>query len=136
MATSAKSTRSGPRILVADDSTPMRKGIRALLETQDDWRVDAEAADGAEAVAKFEKNRFDAVVLDFQMPNMDGLEAARRINALSPETPILMVTLHDTQALVQQARKAGVRGLCGKADIACLVEGMTAILANKPYFKL
>jgi DNA-binding NarL/FixJ family response regulator len=132
---SAQPRSRGARILVVDDSAVMRRALRNLLETQDDWRVCDEASDGGEAVAKFDEKKFDVVVLDFQMPGMNGLEAAKQITSLSPSTPILMVTLHHSPQLAEEARKVGIRGLCPKADIGCVVEGVTTILDNKPYFK-
>jgi DNA-binding NarL/FixJ family response regulator len=70
----------------------MRHTLRNLLESQNDWRVCDEASNGDEAVAKFDKEKFDVVVLDFQMPGMNGLDAAKQITLRSPFTPILMVT--------------------------------------------
>ncbi|HEY4781688.1 MAG TPA: response regulator, partial [Chthoniobacterales bacterium] len=78
------------RILVVDDNPAVRRSLRGALEQQDDWRVCDEAGDGEEAVERFRKVRPDVIVLDFQMPEMYGLEAARIISRLSPETPILM----------------------------------------------
>ena len=118
-----------------DDNATVRRTLRALLEAQDDWRVCDEAADGQEAVAKFDKEKFNVIVLDFQMPNMNGLDAAKEITAQSPNTPILMVTLHSSPQLASEARKAGIRGLCPKSDIDCVVEGVTTVLGNKSYFK-
>jgi DNA-binding NarL/FixJ family response regulator len=123
------------RILVVDDNAVMRRTLRNLLETQDDWKVCAEASDGREAVAKFDKEQFDVIVLDFQMPGMNGLDAAKQITSRSPSTPILMVTLHHSPQLAEEARKVGIRGICPKADIGCVVEGITTILDNKSYFK-
>jgi two-component system chemotaxis response regulator CheB len=91
---SAQSRSHGARILVVDDNAVMRRTLRNLLESQDDWRVCDEASDGWEAVAKFDKEKFDVIVLDFQMPGMNGLDAAKQITSRSPSTPILMVTLH------------------------------------------
>ncbi len=125
----------GPRILVVDDNAFMRRTLRSLLESQDHWQVCDEASDGREAVAKFDKEKFDVIVLDFQMPVMNGLDAARQITSRSPTTPILMVTMHDSSQLAEEARKVGIRGMCPKADIGCVVEGVTAILDNKSYFK-
>ena len=113
----------------------MRRTLKNLLERQDHWKVCAEASDGQEAVAKFDKDKFDVIVLDFQMPRMNGLEAAKEITSRSPSTPILMVTLHHSPQLAEEARKNGIRGLCAKADIDCVVEGVTTILDNKSYFK-
>ncbi|HEY4904321.1 MAG TPA: response regulator transcription factor [Candidatus Sulfotelmatobacter sp.] len=123
------------RIMVVDDSDLMRRSLRTLLEGQDHWKVCDEASNGQEAVTKFSHEKFDLVVLDFQMPVMDGLEAARQITGQSPGMPILMVTMHASPQLAQEARRAGIRGVCGKADIKCVVEGIEAILQDKPYFQ-
>jgi DNA-binding NarL/FixJ family response regulator len=87
------------------------------------------------AVTKFSHQKFDIVVLDFQMPVMDGLEAARQITGRSPGTPILMVTMHTSSHLAQEARKVGIGGLCGKSDIRCVVDGIDALLQGKRYFQ-
>jgi CheY-like chemotaxis protein len=123
------------RILVVDDNAAMRLAMRKLLEMQHDWKVCDEASDGGEAIAKFDKEKFDVIVLDFQMPGMNGLDAARQIASRSPDTPILMVTLHHSPQLAEEARKIGIRGICTKADIGSVVEGVKTLLDNKPYFK-
>ncbi len=123
------------RILVVDDSALMRRSLRTVLEAQDNWKVCDEAADGREAVAKFNDKKFDVIVLDFQMPGMDGLEAAKQITRRSANTPILMVTMHASPQLAVEAQKAGIRGICPKADIKCVIEGVAAVLENKPYFQ-
>ena len=82
------------RILVADDNPTARRFLRGVLEQQEGWQVSDEARNGQEAVERFRKNRHDLVVVDFQMPEMNGLDAARVISGISPGTPILMVTLH------------------------------------------
>ena len=122
------------RILVVDDSDLMRRSLRTLLEGRDHWKVCDEASNGQDAVTKFSHEKFDVVLLDFQMPVMDGLEAARQIKVHSPDTPILMVPMHASPQLAEEARKAGIRGVCGKADIKCVVEGIEALLLKKPYF--
>ncbi len=123
------------RILIVDDNALMRRSLRTLLESHDHWKVCGEAADGREAVAKFDKSKFDVIVLDFQMPGMNGLDTARQISSTSPGTPILMVTLHHSAQLAAEARKVGIRGICPKSDIECVVEGVTTVLKNRPYFK-
>jgi DNA-binding NarL/FixJ family response regulator len=123
------------RILVVDDSELMRRSLRTLLEGQDHRKVCDEASNGQEAVTKFSYQKFDIVVLDFQMPVMDGLEAARQITVRSPDTPILMVSMHASPQLAEEAQKAGIRGVCGKADIKCVVEGIEALLLKKSYFR-
>jgi DNA-binding NarL/FixJ family response regulator len=113
----------------------MRRSLRSLLESQERWKVCEEASDGGEALAKFDKDKFDVIVLDFQMPRMNGLDAAKQIATHSPDTPILMVTLHNSPQLAEQARKVGIRGICAKSDIDCVVEGVTTVLEHKLYFK-
>jgi DNA-binding NarL/FixJ family response regulator len=125
----------GTRLLLVDDSAEMRRILRRLLQTQEHWIVSEEASDGAEAVAKFEEDKFDAIVLDFQMPGMNGLEAARHITQRSPHTPILMVTLHNSSQLAEQARRVGVRGICSKTELECLVEGVAAVMQDKTFFR-
>lgn len=121
--------------MVVDDSDLMRRSLRNLLEGQNHWKVCDEASNGQEAVTKFSHEKFDLVVLDFQMPVMNGLEAARQITGQCPGTPILMLTMHASPQLAQEARKVGIRGVCGKADIKCVVEGIETILQHKSYFQ-
>jgi DNA-binding NarL/FixJ family response regulator len=125
----------GSRIFVVDDSALMRRSLRKLLESQDNWQVCDEAKNGQEAIAKFEKEKFDVVVLDFQMPGLNGLDAAKKIILSSPSTPILMVTMHASSQLAEEAQKIGIRGLCSKSDIQCVLEGVATLLDNKYYFK-
>jgi DNA-binding NarL/FixJ family response regulator len=122
------------RILVVDDNPSVRRYLRGVLEQQDDWQVCDEARNGQEAVERFRQVRPDLVVLDFQMPEMNGLDAARIITQLSPETPILMVTLYLSKQLSEEARKAGVRGTCAKTDIGCVVDAVGALLREETYF--
>lgn len=113
----------------------MRRTLRTLHEAQDDWKVCDEASDGLEAVAKFEKEKFDVIVLDFQMPRMNGLDAAKQITSRSASTAILMVTLHHSPQPAEEARKVGIRAICPKSDIECVVEGVTTNLDSKSYFR-
>jgi len=122
------------RILVADDSPRMRRCLRTLLDQHADWLVCDEASNGKEAVERFQKAKPDLIVIDFQMPEMNGLDAARRIVNLSPQTPILMVTIHLTKQLAEEARKVGIQGTCAKTDIDCLVDAVGALLRHETYF--
>jgi DNA-binding NarL/FixJ family response regulator len=122
------------RILVADDNPAVRRYLRGVLEQQDDWRVCDEASDGADALRRFQRGHHDVIVLDFQMPETNGLEVAKQINKLSPNTPILMVTLYLSKQLAVEARKAGIRGACAKTDISSVVEAVGALLREETYF--
>src|ERR1700686_5888197 len=105
------------RILVAADHLVVRHYLRGLLEQQTTWRVCDEARTGGEALERVRNNRPDMILLDFQMPDLNGLDGARQISHLFPEIPILMVTIHLSRQLADEARKAGIRGACAKSDV-------------------
>jgi len=104
------------------------------LEQQDSWKVCGEAADGREAIETAQKAIPDVIVLDFQMPIMNGLDAAKEIRRRLPKIPILMVTLHMSPQLEDQARRIGIRGACDKGNINCVVEGIDALLHHGTYY--
>ncbi len=122
------------RILVVDDSPSVRRYLRGVLEQHCNWRVCDEARNGQEAVDRFSTIRPDLIVLDFQMPKMNGLDAARIIAQVSPKTPILIVTLYLSKQLSDEARKAGARGACAKADTSSVVDAVGALLREETYF--
>ena len=122
------------RILVVDDNPSVRRYLRGVLEQQDTWQVCDEARNGQEAVDRFQDIRPDVIVLDFQMPEMNGLDAARIITKLSPGMPILLVTLYLSKQLSEEARKGGARGACAKTDISSVVDGVGALLREETYF--
>lgn len=122
------------RILVADDSQLMRRCLRTLLEQQDQWTVCGEASNGQEAIERAQQAAPDIIVLDFQLPKMNGLDVAREIRKMWPEIPILMVTLHMSPQLEDQAKKIGIRGACDKGNINCVVEGVDALLHRGTYY--
>lgn len=123
------------RILVVDDSQTMRQSLRHLLERHPHWTVCGEASDGREAVKKAEQVGPDVIVLDFQMPEMNGLDAARSITRRLPRVPILMVSIHMSPQLADEARKVGIRGVCAKSDVFCVVEAVETLLNNGTYFQ-
>jgi DNA-binding NarL/FixJ family response regulator len=122
------------RILVADDNPAVRHYLRGLLEQQSTWQVCDEARTGTEALQRVEKNPPDMILLDFQMPDLNGLEVARQIAKLFPEIPILMVTIHLSKQLAEEARRAGIRGACSKSDVGSIVEAVDALLHSGTYF--
>ena len=122
------------RILLADDSPAIRRCLRGLLDRHSDWQVCDEASNGKEAVERFQRAKPDLIVIDFQMPEMNGLDAARHIVDLSPGTPILMVTIHLSKQLSEEARKVGIQGACTKGDIHCVVDAVRALLRHETYF--
>lgn len=122
------------RILVVDDSFLVRRHLRAVLEQQNNWKVCDEARDGQEAVDRFQKIRPDVILLDFQMPGMNGLQAARIITHLSLETRVLIVSLYLSRQLCNEARKAGARGACAKTDVSSVIHAVGALLREETYF--
>ena len=122
------------RILVVDDNPSVRHYLRAVLEQQTEWRVCGEARNGAEALQKVIEAPPDLILLDYQMPDLNGVDVARRIYELFPKIPILMVTLHLSKQLAEAARLAGVRGACAKQDIGSVVEAVEVLLREQTYF--
>lgn len=122
------------RILVVDDNPAVRHYLRALLEQQSTWQVCDEARTGGEAIQRVIKNPPDVIVLDFQMPDLNGLDVARQISGLFPEIPILMVTIHLSKQLAEEARRVGIRGACAKTDVGSIVEAVDALLHERTYF--
>lgn len=125
------------RILVADDHETVRKGVCAILSARKDIEVCAEAANGEEAVQKAKELKPDVVIMDFSMPLMDGLSAAKEILRMFPEMPILMFSMHKMEALTEAAKNAGVRGFVTKGESAQnLLQAVDSVLRNEPFFVL
>jgi DNA-binding NarL/FixJ family response regulator len=122
------------RILLVDDNPSVRHYLRAILELQATWRVCGEARNGAEALHKVLESPPDVILLDYQMPDLNGVDVARQICELFPKIPILMVTLHLSRQLADAARLAGVRGACAKQDIGSIVEAVEVVLRHETYF--
>jgi DNA-binding NarL/FixJ family response regulator len=125
----------GVRLLLADDHEIVRRGLRALLEAEPGWEVVAEAADGRDAVEKTKELKPDIAILDISMPTLNGLEAARQIVASGSQTKVLILTVHDSDPLIQQVLEAGARGYLLKSDAGRdLVAGVEALRRNKTFF--
>lgn len=103
-------------ILIVDDNAPIRRMIRLYIEQIADWKVCGEAENGKVAVERVQQLHPDVVILDLQMPVMDGLEAARKITRIFPAPTVLMLTLHDSQQLIEEAHAAGVRDVLSKSE--------------------
>jgi CheY-like chemotaxis protein len=122
------------RILIADDNAIIRGGLLRLLQSHEDWEVCGEARDGQEAVDKSRELDPDVVVLDFLMPGLNGIEAAKEISGMRPDTPILMWTMYLTTELCETARRAGVRGILAKGDVGELFSGVETLLGGGTFF--
>lgn len=123
------------RILVADDSETVCNAISALLRASaSEWQVCAVADDGEAAVQKAAALKPDLVLLDFVMPQRDGLSAARSIRAFLPQTPIIFYTMFATPYLEYEAKEAGAHAVVQKPNGAGLVAAIRAALAGNPPF--
>jgi DNA-binding NarL/FixJ family response regulator len=122
-------------VLIADDHAVVRAGLRALIESRPRWKVCAEAVNGRDAVEKASKHKPHIAILDIGMPLLNGVEAARQIRKSSPATEILILTMHESDDLVQQVVEAGARGyiLKDEAD-RVLLDALQALSDHKPYF--
>lgn len=123
------------RILLADDHTLMRRGLRALLERQNGFAVVAEAADGREAVEIAAAVNPDVAVIDIGMPNLNGIEAARRITEKRPETAVVILSMHADESYVLRALKSGARGyLLKDSPEEDLIHAIRAVHNGKAFF--
>jgi len=122
------------RIVIAEDHTIIREGLRSLLSADPDFEVVGEAENGAEAVRCVEKLRPALILVDISMPRMDGLEAIRRIRGYSPETKILVLTVHKNEEYILAAFQAGADGYALKyVTHAELVSAIRTVLRGEPY---
>jgi DNA-binding NarL/FixJ family response regulator len=110
-----------PRILLADDHPGVRRCVRRALEAEG-WEVCGEAATGNEAVAMTVAVRPDIVLLDLSMPELNGLEAARKIHERFPQIATFILTMHDAAVFIPEVRAAGVRACVLKTDMHLLID--------------
>jgi DNA-binding NarL/FixJ family response regulator len=123
------------RILVADDHDVMRIGIRELLGTREGWEICAEARDGREALAKTGELKPDIVILDVNMPELNGIEAARRIRKKFVNTEVLIISFDYSDYLIRQIIDAGARGFVVKGDSERdLIAAVEALSNHRPFF--
>ena len=123
------------RLLLGDDHTVLRHGLRKILEDRRDWRVVAEAGNGRDAVREALALNPDVAVLDIGMPLLSGIEATRQILRRAPSVRVLILSMHSDQAYVTQAVQAGARGYLLKESAGAeLIEAIVAVAAGKTYF--
>lgn len=125
----------GIRILVADDNAQFRAGLRALLDATPETELAGEAATGHEAVHLADQLQPDVVLMDIQMPDLDGIEATRRITAGSPHIGVLMLTMSDDDDSVFQAMRAGARGYLLKGALrAEILRAINSVYSGEAIF--
>ena len=135
MTDAVKSITGVVRILLADDHTVMRAGLRLLLERHENFEVVGEAADGREAVEIAAEQKPAVVVMDVAMPHLNGVEAARQILSRNADTAIVMLSMHSDESYVLRSLKAGARAYLLKDSAeADLIAAIEAIIEGKSFF--
>ena len=123
------------RILLADDHTILRKGLRLLLERESDFGVVAEAGNGREAIDAVSQHAPDVAIMDIAMPTLNGIEATKRISAEHPKTAVIILSVHSDEAYILRALKAGARGYLLKDSAEHdLIQAVRVVAAGKAYF--
>jgi DNA-binding NarL/FixJ family response regulator len=123
------------RIMIADDHQLIRRGLRDLLTVQSGWQVIGEACNGVDAVKMAVNLRPDIAILDFSMPELNGLEAAAQIAEKAPETGVVVLTMHDSEQVIRKILQVGARGLVLKSDAdRDLLEAVEAVSEHRHFF--
>src|SRR6516225_10973851 len=123
------------RLLLADDHEVVRAGLRHILQARPDWEVVAEAADGKEAVRKAIETNPDVAIVDYSLPLMNGIEVTHQIRSRLETTEILILTMHDTDIVIEQLLTAGAYGYLLKSDASkSLMEAVESVANHEPYF--
>ena len=133
-ASSSDTTAARARVLVVDDHSLLRTGVANIINLEPDLTVVAEAANGRDAVAAFDAHRPDVVLMDLRMPEMEGVEAVRRIRELDPQARVIVLTTYDADEDIARALQAGAKAYILK-DIAAaaLVACVRDVLNGKTY---
>jgi len=122
-------------ILIADDHDVVRRGLRMLLEMRPQWRVVAEACDGKGAITGAFRFKPDVAIIDYGLPRLNGIEAARQIRHHLPDTEILIFTMHNSDDILLHALEAGARGFLLKSDADdYVIAAVQALSQHKPFF--
>jgi DNA-binding NarL/FixJ family response regulator len=123
------------RCLLVDDHESVRMGVTAILSSRANIEVCGEAANGEEAVEKARELKPDFIIMDVNMPVLDGIHSAKEIRAFLPDVPILFFSMHDGVYLVHEAKMAGGQGFVNKSDArATLLDAVDALLKKQTYF--
>lgn len=125
------------KILIADDHTIMREGLKRILEGVDDIQVVAEAVDGFDTLAKARLGNFDVLLMDLSMPGRSGVDLIRQIREEMPKIPILILTMHEEEQYAVRAIRAGARGYLTKESAGTqLVTAIRKVASGRPYISI
>jgi len=122
------------RILIADDSALVRRGLRELIEHTLDWDVCGEAVNGAEAIQRARELHPDMLLLDLAMPGMNGFDTARELAKVEPNLPILLCTVQLSDHVVREAERMGIQGAVSKSKVSQITDGIAAVLRHETFY--
>lgn len=123
------------RIFLVDDDALIRSKLKEILEREPGWLVVGEAANGLEAVEKFASLTPNVTILDFQMPVMNGLDAARHLSGRQRDARLVLISAFLSTQLEEEAQRAGMSAACSKAKIDCIINAVKTVLKGKTYFE-
>jgi DNA-binding NarL/FixJ family response regulator len=116
------------KIVIADDQSAVREGLRMRLALEVDMQIVGEARDGRDALDVVPRLRPDIVIMDMEMPNMNGLDAAKALQTLAPNIRVIILTIHDDEISHKRAHEAGVAGfVCKCADEIVLLNSIRTL---------
>ena len=125
------------RVVVADDHTLMREGLKRILEDAEDITVVGEAIDGFETLVQARRGDFDLLLLDMSMPGKSGVELIRQVKETAPKMPILVLTMHEEEQYAVRAIRAGARGYMTKESAGTqLLTAIRKVAAGRPYISM
>ncbi len=123
------------RILIVDDHGAVRRGVRQLVESKPYYQVVGEASDGRAALALAQETTPDITILDYSLPELNGLDLAHQLKRSFPRMEILLYTMHDREEIIMDVLRAGVRGFVLKSDTEPhLIAALDALSIHRPYF--
>lgn len=123
------------RIMIVDDHDAVRRGLRSLIETRPNYQVVAEACDGRSALQVAAEHQPDIAILDYSLPELNGLDLSHQLKRAFPKLEILIYTMHDREDVIIEVLRAGVRGFVLKSDTEKhLVAALDALSIHRPYF--
>ena len=123
------------RVLITDDHPLVRRGLRVLLSAHPEWELCGEASNGGEAIQKAAELQPDVIIMDISMPGLSGLQATREIRALLPQTEVLILTLFESNEIVEVAQAAGALGYLVKTDPDHqLITALETVCRHEPFF--
>lgn len=122
------------RIFLVDDNAIARGAIKAALQRRSEWVVVGEASSGRQALETFRRHQPQLTLVDFAMPEMNGLDTARRLAERNPDVRILMITTDPSRQLEIEARNAGIKGVCPKGEMDHLVDAIDTVVGGGSYF--